>query len=259
MLKGVLKKICILSLTWIALGCIPNKKIVYLQDQYYDKDEVPLETSVSTFEVPIYNYHLQAGDIISVKITSLTNLDYNIFKESEALTASNDPRLSGFILEEDGKIQLPDGGRVHLLGSTLTEAEIKITQYVSQFLNNPTVVVKHLNFQFTILGEVNAPGRFTTYNNKINLFEALGMAGDMTDFAERSRIKLVRYKSGQGNVVYLDLLRADFLSSPYFYIEPNDFIYIPPLKAKNTRQYQLTNISVIFSVITAVSVLVTRF
>jgi len=245
---------------WLLLliGCIPNKKLVYLQDQYFGEEEYPVGTSIDSFEVPDFEYYLQVGDIISVKITSLTNPEYNIFKESESLTASTDPRLSGFIVEESGAIRLPDGGKVHLLGSTISQAESKIAEYVAQFLNSPTVVVKLLNFQFTILGEVNTPGRYTTYNTKINMLEAIGMAGDMTDFAERSRVKLVRYKAGKGDVVYLDLLRNDFLTSPYFYVQPNDFIYIPPLKAKTTRQYQLTNFTIILSVITTLTLLVTR-
>ena len=128
----------------------------------------------------------------------MTSPLYDIFTESESLTESDDPRLSGFLIDDSGKVTLPDGGRIFLKGSTIEESETKIQKYISNYLVNPTVVVKHLNFQFTILGEVNTPGTYTSYNRKTNMFEALGMAGDLTDFAERSRIKLVRYKAGRG-------------------------------------------------------------
>ncbi len=107
-------------------------------------------------------------------------------------------------------------------------------------LKNLLVIVKMVNFKITILGEAKVPGQLLIYQNKINIFEAISMAGDLTDFANRNKVALIRQVKGGSKIYYLDLTSDKLLSSELYYLAPNDILYISPLRVK---QYGFTDIS----------------
>jgi len=241
---------------FLIAGCVPTNKVVYLQDGS-DLENVPLDQVIKSHQLDAYEYTLRSEDIISIKITSLTPEEFNVFLDPNEVNAE-DPVLTGYLVDKNGDVELPVIGKLRLTGLTVEEAEIKVRESVAKYVRDPTVKVKLLSFFFTVLGEVASPGEYRTYNPKINFFQAIGMAGDMTDFADRSRIQVVRYEQNEAGIGYVNVLDDTFLKSPYFYLQPNDLIIIAPLKAKNVRQYQLANYSLILSTLTVISLLLIR-
>ena len=236
----------------ISSSCVPNRKVVYLQDGR-EKEDIITDSVLGTYFMVPYEYQLQPQDIISIKVSSLTPTQYNFFKETERELGATDPLLSGYVIDEEGFIEIPAVGKLFIQGLTLKEAEEKIKSSLASYLNDPVVRVKMLNFKVTVLGEVNRPGSFNSYNSKLNIMEAIAQAGDLTQLADRSNVKMVRYDGSEAKMIYVNTLDDDLLSSPYFYLRPHDLIIVSPLDVKNIRQYQLPTISLILTTITALS------
>ncbi|MFA0964694.1 polysaccharide biosynthesis/export family protein [Roseivirga sp. BDSF3-8] len=245
----------------VAFACVPNKKLIYLQSQGIDDaDKVTTDSVLKVVDLAKYKYKLQPGDIVSIKISSLTDPKFNFFAEAEReLKEGIDPSLSGFMLDDRGFVELPVAGKVSLTGLTLEEAQDKVREVAQSYLESPTVNLRLLSFHFTILGEVNVPGNYTTYSGRYSIMDAIGQAGDLTDLADRKRIKVIRYDQGQAKVYFMDLLDAETMSSPLFYLQPNDLVYVSPLKVKNFTQFQSRNIALVLSIITSLSLIFFRF
>ena len=120
---------------------------------------------------------------------------------------------------------------------------------VDKFMNQTTLIVKLSNFNLTVLGEVTRPGMYKVYQSQINLFEAMALAGNMTNFAKKSDVKIIRQTDHGSEIVTVDMGQADILSSPYYYLKPNDIVYVEPLKIK---QWGFTTFpySTVFSIVT---------
>ena len=116
-------------------------------------------------------------------------------------------------------------------------------------MNGSTLVVKLANFNLTLLGEVSRPGMYKIYQQQINLFEAFSLAGNMTNFANKKEVKIIRQTNNGSEIILVDMGQADILSSPYYYLKPNDIIYVEPLKIK---QWGFTTFpySTVFSIVT---------
>jgi polysaccharide biosynthesis/export protein len=244
----------------LSAGCIPNKKIVYLQSENELKVDMPTDSLIKQFTINNYEYKLQPGDVVSIKVSSLTNPNYSFFTstDKELNTGIGDPQLNGFSLNEFGDVFLPAVGQVKLEGLTLQQAQMLVQNQVENILERPTVNLKLLSFHFSILGEVNAPGKYISYNSRLNILEAVAMARDLTVFANRKNIKIVRFERGQANVYYLNLLKDDVVGSHFFYLRPNDLIVVAPMRVKNIRQNQLPVASFIISTVTGISMLIWR-
>jgi polysaccharide export outer membrane protein len=111
--------------------------------------------------------------------------------------------------------------------------EANLNSSVSDMLREASVVVKLVMYNVSILGEVKNPGKYAIYNNRVNIFEALAMANDLTTFANRSKVQIIRNQGSKNNIVTVDLQSKDILTSPYYYLQPNDIVYIEPLKNKS--------------------------
>lgn len=244
-----LSALFILFLIFIS-SCIPREKIVYLQGP--SEEDYKAGDVIDGFEVRDFQYRLKSEDIISIKVASLTETEFNFFRESENQMNVGNPLLSGYVINSEGFIELPYVDKVMVTGLTLNEAEEKIKDALTGYLNSPTVFVKLLSFQYSVLGEVNVPNRYTSYTNKINLLEALGTAGDLTDFADRSKIKIVRFENDIASIFFVNVLDDNVMSSPYFYLQPGDIIIVPPLKLKTTLEYGVANFTLGLSALGAI-------
>ncbi|MDQ3536258.1 MAG: polysaccharide export protein [Bacteroidota bacterium] len=255
-----MKKIISLNLAIIFLtfSCVPRAKVVYLQDERGLKD-ARTGVVVEGYQLKDFEYRLKPEDIVSVKVTTLTTTEYNFFAESERQVGGvPNPLLSGYLIDKEGFIQLPVVDKIMVKGLTISEAQDKLKVALDSYLQSPNVILKLLSFHFTIVGEVRSPGRYTTYDNKINILEAIGTAGDFMDFADRAQIKIVRYEGDNASIFYLNVLEDDLLNSPYFYLQPGDFISVPPLPVKNVRMYVITNVGMVFSTLTALTFIILR-
>ena len=216
-------------------SCVQRKQMLYLKDpvmvsETLSKDYVN-ERSI--------NYRLQPGDNLYIRALNSVDERSVATLNGESLSRSgnylnNDASiyLNSYTLDEEGCIELPLTGKVELKNLTVEEAKNKLQTELNKYVNETMLVVKMSNFNLTILGEVNKPGMYKVYQSQINLFEAISMAGNGTTFAKNDAVKIIRQTDKGSEIVTIDLGQADILSSPYYYLKPNDIIYIEPLPIK---------------------------
>ena len=250
--NNALIKIVIILL--IFQGCSPINKITYLNNSMSNEWDVS----------PVPPKHkLEIGDMLMVKVISrneesneLFNLESNTNSSNPTLTAAN-LYLNGFTISQEGTIDIPNVGEVYVLNQTLEEAESTILLKAEEFLINPFVIVKLTNFQFTILGEVNRPGNYPVYKEGITIYDAIGMAGGVSDYGNLKEVKIVRSANNKKEIYNVDLTSSDVLTSDFFYLRNNDLIYIRPLQFSSFKMSQsqsqlllsaLTTFAVLFNV-----------
>ncbi|MBC7919456.1 MAG: polysaccharide biosynthesis/export family protein [Ferruginibacter sp.] len=184
-------------------------------------------------------YQLQPKDVLSIRIKTLDPKTSDLFNlQSNTGFQPFDPPalfINGYSLDDEGDVTLPEIGKVNVRNLTIKEAEQKIQAKTGEYLGNATVLVKLVNFKVTVLGEVQRPGYFYVYNERVTLLEALGQAGDLTDFGERKNITLVRQVKGGSEAILINLQDPNLLASKYYYLMPNDVLYVQPAKAKLDR------------------------
>ncbi len=138
----------------------------------------------------------------------------------------------GYLVDQEGYIDFPVLGRIEVEGLTIEEAKLRIYELLQTYLKDPVVNMRYLNLKITILGEVQLPGVQRLSNKRVTLLEAIGMAGDLTDYANRSNILVIREEEGRRTYTRLDLQSAEIFTSPYFYLQQNDVIYVEPIQAR---------------------------
>lgn len=159
---------------------------------------------------------------------------------------------TGFVLDLDGKLNLPEIGELQLSGLTIPEAEDKVTQLMNGYYETPMVRIQLLNFHFTILGEVGNEGRFTSFDPDITVFDAFSIAGNLSEFADRSNIKIIRSDGGtKKEIIYLNTLDEELLAANNLYIHRGDLIIIPPLPARTANRYTVPNFTKTLSFVSA--------
>jgi polysaccharide biosynthesis/export protein len=237
-------------------SCVTNKKFTLLQKEDLHKSDLPKDSAVRSYSIDQYDYRIQPEDIISVRFESLTNADFDFLNMNMANqsrggnnvnVAGGNALLIGELVDQNGEIPFPFLGKVKVAGLTIFQIQDKIQEIAKQYLESPVVKVRLLNFRFTILGEVNQEGTIVLNNNRVDVLEAIGWAGGMTDLADKANVKLIRQKNGETTVQYINLLQEEFITSPYFYIHQNDVIMVPPLKQRPYRKYFGENLSLIIS------------
>lgn len=172
-----------------------------------------------------------------------------------------DTRL-GYLVDQDGSVNFPILGSINLKGLTLIKAQDTLQNLLASSLKDPLVNIRFLNYKITVLGEVAHPGTFTVPNQQVTLLQALGMAGDMTIFGKRVNVMVVREKDGKRQFGRIDLNDSKSLfESPFYYLQQNDVVYVEPRKSKmwNSDQAALRNVSILATILSAISILVTRF
>lgn len=234
-------------------SCVSQKKIKYLQQATEDDT-----TTMFINKIPM-DYLVKPGDNLYITIKSLSkdaNEIFNQFNESNvANTANASLYLTSYSVNKEGYINFPVLGKVEVKDKTVQEVEAVMQKQVDEYLKESVVIVRLVNFTITMLGEVKMPGNFEIYQDEITIFEAISLAGDMTDFANRKQVSLVRQTETGSKIYNVDLNSASILSSPYYYLKPNDMIYIAPLPVKqygfSTFPYALvfSSISLILSLI----------
>ncbi|MBC5773510.1 polysaccharide biosynthesis/export family protein [Pontibacter sp. KCTC 32443] len=253
-----------LSICWILLcilifaSCIPQKRLVLLQDKPDSRNQAKADELLKTFDLQRPIYTLKPGDVISLKVQTTTPAEYNFLGAASTATTTSDPVLEGYTLDAEGNILIPTVGKVNLQGLTMAEARVKLTEALKPFLTDPTVNLRFLTFRFSVLGEVGSQGQFTTYQDNINLMEAIATAGGFSPYADRGRIKLVRYEAGTAKLYTFSLLDDNTIAQKNFYLQPNDMIVVDPLPAKNVRENLIANVSLTLSLITTISLLLSR-
>ena len=230
------KLFLLLALTYLVTSCTSYKNVPYLQNPEIVND--------FKREIPLYDAHIMPKDLLSITVNTTDpqaaapfNLTmqtpYNVALNQNANTTAQ-PTLQQYLVSNEGEIIMPVIGKLKVGGLTKNEAEAMIREKLQPYLKEePIVTVRMANYKISVLGEVARPGSFTISNEKVNVMEALAMAGDMTVYGIRNNVKLIREDAnGNREIIMLDLNNADIVTSPYFYLKQNDILYVTPNKTK---------------------------
>ena len=211
----------------------------YRESQYLQNEEA-LKGLEEVKEM--YDYCVRPKDVLNITVsTSDPQASAPFYRkigqarnEPGGTQGMSDANLLEYLVDVDGRIDFPVLGMLQVEGLTLRECENLIRQKTMPYLNEtPNVTVRVRNYRYCVLGEVGRPGVYESENGRVTLFEALAQAGDMTLFAERSDVKLLREDSaGHQEVVHLDLTEADIALSPYYYMQQNDVLYVKPRRSR---------------------------
>lgn len=227
LLSGLL--LCVLS-----TSCIPHKDIVYLQEK-----EIPSDSTQVMVEQQ-KPYRVQINDILNIRVKALDQETVTIFNPAgeENLNAESAERayFDGFTIDVHGNIRVPTLGKINVLGYTCEEIEKRIEKKLldEQFKEtaNIFVTVKLAGLRFTVNGEIGSPGSYTLFQERVNVFEAIANAGEIPLTGDKKEVQIIRqYPQGQ-KIHTVDLTNINVMKSAYYYIQPNDIIYVKPLKQK---------------------------
>ena len=230
-------------------SCISTKKINYFDN----KEQVDL-----TLSKTLYDAKIMPKDILQIQVFTMTptaSEPFNLIKTGSTTTTTTSTGGQGtiydYLVDNDGNIEYPVIGKLHLGGLGKTEAEQLIKEKIKPYMaesENVVVHVRMMNYKYAILGGVNRPGVFTTQNEKISILEAIAQAGDLTTFAYRDRIFLIRENAdGQKEFHQMDINDAGIITSPYYYLQQNDVIYVEQKKIQTRNAFISANTSVWFS------------
>lgn len=261
-MKRIIPLMCTMLIVVFSMmtSCVSQKKILYLQNETMLNDST--FTSIEYENERNFSYKVQPGDILYIKIASLdekfatyfNTMSGTISATSGSYSSGNTSiYLNGYNVDENGFIELPIIGKVQVKDQTISDIQNNIQTLMDEYLKETTAYVKLGMFNLTILGEVNRPGQFQVYQSDINIFQAMALAGNATDYANKSQIKIVHQTPNGSQIVRINLNDADVLSSPDFYLKPNDIIYVEPLK---TKQYGFTTVPY-GTIMSALSLLIT--
>ena len=230
------RNLWLLLLPLLLAACQSYKKVPYFQNV-----EVVNEAEQ---QEKLYDARIMPKDLLTI-VVSCTNpelaIPFNLTVASNAGIAvstssyvTTQPVLQPYLVDNEGNINFPVLGELKLGGLTKREAEQLIIDKLKPYMKEtPIVTVRMVNYKISVIGEVTRPGTFTISNEKVNLLEALGMAGDMTVYGLRDNVKLIREDAnGKQQIVTLDLNKAETILSPYYWLQQNDIVYVTPNKAK---------------------------
>ena len=241
-----LAAVLLLLFTALISSCTSYKQVPYLQEAEHFKSQLNPE---------MYDAKIMPKDLLTVIVScedpvlavpfnfvAATRGTQNVVTE---VSMGSRGTLQSYLVDNDGYIEMPVLGRVKIGGLNKREAEEVIANRVKAYIKAPMVTVRMANYKISVLGEVKHPSTFTVPNEKINIFEALALAGDMTIYGMRTNVKLIREQSdGEKHIEILDLTSSDIINSPYYYLQQNDILYVQPnkTKAKNSDISQSTTI-----------------
>ena len=224
-----------LGLTVLLSSCSSPKNIAYIKNSDY------VDLSQSAY---LYDARIMPKDVLTITVSTVNpeaSEPFNLIVRSTLTNMSSTISTTGgslqtYLVSNDGSIEFPVLGTLKVGGLTKNECEKMIHDKIKPYLNakeNPVVTVRMANYKISVLGEVNRPGMFTVGNEKINIFEALAQAGDLTIYGVRDNVKLIRENAqGKKEIHTIVLNDANLINSPYYYLQQNDIIYVEPNKVK---------------------------
>lgn len=223
----------------------------------------PKGDTVMSFSQNNLNVILQPGDVVYIKVLSIdkeTSALFNLDASGGGVNTTGEvsTALKGYTINEDGYIKLPVIDTINLAGLTLSKAEEVVQKRIDGYFINATVILKLLNTKISVLGEVNRPGTYNILRNSINLFEALALAGDITQYGNRKSILIVRTINNANITFRVDLTKENIIQTEQFYLLPNDIVIVEPLPLRAFR-LNTTTISLIFSGLTTLVTTLTFF
>jgi len=209
-------------------SCVTNKKLTYLQSDGVREEFIAITPST---------YIIQPYDNLFIRVVTPDPKLADMFNTMPAAVSSMSvSELSADILsysvDDDGTIELPYAGRFMVAGKTLHMVKNELDNALKSYITDAVVTVKMVNNYVSIIGEVQNPGKYPIYKNRLNIFQALAMAGDLDKYSNRQKIQIIRQTPEGNTVKEFSLKERSIIGSQYFYVMPNDVIYAPPMKGR---------------------------
>jgi polysaccharide export outer membrane protein len=225
-LGGAATLLCVLCLC----SCITSHDIVYFKKRVDT-------TKFKVYEMPADLYNepkIHCADVLTITIQTLDPLSNNIWAgNTTAVTNTAVPlNTNQYVVDNNGDIALPLAGKLHLANLNFTEAKALIYRNANRFYKDAIVSIHYSNFIFSVLGEVAAPRQYVSNSERINVLEAIAMAGDLTYSARRDNILVIREEDGIRKFARLNIGSNNIFKSPYFYLKQHDIIYVEPNRGK---------------------------
>ncbi|MFD0931930.1 polysaccharide biosynthesis/export family protein [Psychroflexus salinarum] len=245
-----MKQFILLIFSLLLFSCSSKKDIVYYQD-IETRDFASIET---------INSHpkIQINDILNISTAALNPESVLPYTFNTGNNSSVQPRqvellkLTGYLVNSDGEINFPQLGKIEVKGKTTQEIQSLLEEKLSLYIKNPTVNVRIINYKFTVQGEVRQPGTYEIIEENMTLPQALGLAGDLTINGRRDNIMIYRQEGNQREVKRIDLTQSDWMNSDYFFIKPNDIIYIEPNDPRIKSAGFVGNVGTLLSVVSII-------
>lgn len=218
------KLLLLLAMVTVLSSCVSRKNMVYFRNVDQLRESVERNRND--------NLQIQADDELTIRVSAPEQeaaIPFNLTKSIASQTGTGgtvEPET--YLVSDEGTIEFPVIGTVEVNGLTTIELAGKIKSLISEYVKDPLVNVRILNFQISVLGEVNNPGTFSINDDHINLSKAIAMAGDLTIFGKRDNILILGEEEGVKTYAYLDLTDANVVNSPYYNLRQNDVIYVEP-------------------------------
>jgi len=218
-------RLIVIAALFMMMSACAKRDLVYFSDM----NQSDLNTPIKNYTSP----KIQPDDILNISVSSLSAesnvLFNNVILPSTGNTAVIADKINdGYLVDKNGFINFPVIGKISLSGLTKEEAMEKMTELIKAHVKNPIVNVRFKNFKVTVIGEVKSPATFTVGTEKINVLEALGLAGDMTAYGRRENVLIIREKDGVRSTTRINLNHKEVLTSPYYYLQQNDIVYVEP-------------------------------
>lgn len=261
--SGIIALFFLISFT----SCSTYKNVPYFKD--FSDTAQPMVVKTVPFKSPV----IQTDDILSITIQTIDNDVTNLLNSNTSInnTTTSMPVLgsnntatpqnvNGYLVDKDGNVELSFIGKIHVAGLTTYQAKDLLSTEINKYFNDAIVNVRYENFKITVIGEVLKPSTYVVPNEKINILDALGLAGDMTIYGQRENVLLIRDTLNDKKLIRLNLNNKDIVSSPYFYLQSNDIIYVQPNKSKiaSTDAYRNKYFTLAAAILTVIVVSVNK-
>lgn len=242
-------------------SCKTPKNVLYLENV---NQENQIKELHNTYQK--YSSFITPDDVLAISVGSVDpasvaafNLPPVAYLEPGEKEIKTTPALQTYLVDNEGYINFPVLGKIKLGGMTKKEAISYLEQRISEYVKDPIVSMQFMNYKIAVLGEVAKPGQYVLTNERVSIFDAIGMAGDLTINGKRTNVLLVRDNNGTIETHRFDLTSSKLFESPYYYLRQNDIVYVEPNKARqnNARYSQAAqfNVTIISTVVSAISVI----
>jgi polysaccharide biosynthesis/export protein len=240
----------------LLLSCRTQKASI---TNYLEKSSDTTGTNLINLREPV----IQKDDLLSIKVYSLSadprvDAPYNLPEQTVA-GSSTTSGTAGFLVNAEGNIEYPRLGTIHVEGLKKSEVAQVVKSRLDTILKSPTVIVRFLNYRVTVLGEVGNPGTFNIPTERVTILEALGLAGDITDFGNKQTVKIMRENGGQADIQTVDLTTKDIFTSPFYRLQQNDVVFVEQNRRKLQQQEQQNTaqqLGIAISIITAIALII---
>ena len=226
-------------------ACKPKQNIVYMGNNNFEQE---------VSQAQYVGLHIQEGDRLQILVSAFEEIAVRPFNQSTMSSTGTAGTSTGggtsggaateYTVTTDGTIVFPVLGSIYCKGMTKQQLKQDIESRLKRYLTDPLVTVTLANFNFSVLGEVKSPGQKTSTTEKLNIFQAIALSGDLTYDANKTNVKLIRYSEddGKDKVISLDLSEAAIVNSPYYYLQQNDILYVEPDRNKQVSVNTNSNV-----------------